>query len=77
MVVSLHDHQNTLTHIEGNCGGLQFCRTKTLTIIEVKCGGGWLTELETLTHDGVWYGSIEPPPWAGLYYADTMGDSIG
>ena len=34
MVVSLHDHQNTLTHIEGKSGGLQFCSSKTLTIIE-------------------------------------------
>ena len=52
----------TLTHIEGNCGGLQFCSTKTLSTIEVKCGGGWLRELETLTHDGVWYGSVAPLP---------------
>ena len=61
MVVPLHDHQNTLTHVEGKCGDLQFCRSKTLTIIEVKCGGGWLRELETLTHDGVWYSSVDPP----------------
>ena len=64
VVVSPHNHQTTLTHIEGNCGGLQFCSTKTLSTIEVKCGGGWLRELETLTHDGVWYGSVAPPPWA-------------
>ena len=61
VVVSPHNHRTTLTHIEGNCGGLQFCSTKTLSTIEVKCGGGWLRELETLTHDGVWYGSVAPP----------------
>ena len=27
-----------------------------------KCGGGWLWELETLTHDGVWYGPVARPP---------------
>ena len=59
-MVSLHNHQNTLTHIEGNCGGLQFSSSKTLTIIEVKCGGGWFRELKTITHDGVWYGSVAP-----------------
>ena len=61
VVVSPHNHRTTLTHIEGNCGGLQFCSTKTLSTIEVKCGGGWLRELETLTHDGVWYGTVSPP----------------
>ena len=64
-MVSPHSHRTTLTHIEGNCGGLQFCSTKTLSTIEVKCGGGWLRELETLTHDGVWYGSVAPPPLVG------------
>ena len=60
MVVSLHDHQNTFTHIEGKCGGLQFCCSKTLTDIEVNCGGGWLLELETLPHDSICYSLAAP-----------------
>ena len=32
-----------------------------------KCGGGWLWELETLTHDGVWYGPVALPPPPTLY----------
>ena len=54
--------QKTLTHIEVKCGGDNFFDSKTLTHIEGKCGGGWSTATITVTHDGVWYGSVATPP---------------
>ena len=26
-----------------------------------KCGGGWSRELKTVTHDGVWNGTVSTP----------------
>ena len=45
----------------GKCGGLTSYLWKTLTTVEGNCGGGWLRELKTVNHDGVWYGSVDPP----------------
>ena len=48
------------TRIEVNCG-LASNTWKTVTTIEGNCGGCFQV-LNAVSQDGVWYGTVAPPP---------------
>ena len=54
---------HTLTIFVDKRGGIQFCDSKNTYPHDGKCGGGGSRELKTVTHDGVWNGTVAPPPW--------------